>query len=58
MMEQTKQFLADILIVDDIPANIQLLSQVLIENGYKVRKLISGQRALKAVELQAPDLIF
>jgi two-component system sensor histidine kinase/response regulator len=57
MMEQTKQFLADILIVDDIPANIQLLSQVLIENGYKVRKLISGQRALKAVELQAPDLI-
>lgn len=56
-MEQTKQFLADILIVDDIPANIQLLSQLLIENGYKVRKLISGQRALKAVELQAPDLI-
>ncbi|MEG4292268.1 hybrid sensor histidine kinase/response regulator [Microcoleus sp. C2C3] len=57
MMEQTKQFFADILIVDDIPANIQLLSQLLIENGYKVRKLISGQRALKAVELQAPDLI-
>lgn len=56
-MEQTEQFLADILIVDDIPANIQLLSQLLIENGYKVRKLISGQRALKAVELQAPDLI-
>ncbi|MEG5175227.1 hybrid sensor histidine kinase/response regulator [Microcoleus sp. B3-D7] len=56
-MEQTKQFLADILIVDDIPANIQLLSQLLIENGYKVRKLISGERALKAVELQAPDLI-
>ena len=45
MMEQTKQFLADILIVDDIPANIQLLSQLLIENGYKVRKLISGERA-------------
>lgn len=56
-MEQTEQFLADILIVDDIPANIQLLSQVLIEHGYKVRKLISGERALKAVELQAPDLI-
>lgn len=56
-MEQTEQFLADILIVDDIPANIQLLSLMLIEHGYKVRKLISGQRALKAVELQAPDLI-
>lgn len=57
MMEQTEQFLADILIVDDIPANIQLLSVMLIEHGYKVRKLISGERALKAVELQAPDLI-
>ncbi|MEG4997879.1 hybrid sensor histidine kinase/response regulator [Microcoleus sp. B4-D4] len=56
-MDKTEQFLADILIVDDIPANIQLLSQLLIENGYKVRKLISGERALKAVELQAPDLI-
>ena len=56
-MEQTEQFLADILIVDDIPANIQLLSVMLIEHGYKVRKLISGERALKAVELQAPDLI-
>ncbi|MFM9268495.1 response regulator [Tychonema sp. BBK16] len=56
-MEQTEQSLADILIVDDIPANIQLLSQVLIEHGYKVRKLISGERALKAVELQVPDLI-
>ncbi|MBE9187410.1 hybrid sensor histidine kinase/response regulator [Microcoleus sp. LEGE 07076] len=56
-MEQTQEFLADILIVDDIPGNIQLLSQLLIENGYKVRKLISGERALKAVDLQAPDLI-
>ncbi|MEZ2239603.1 response regulator [Microcoleus sp.] len=56
-MEQTEQFLADILIVDDIPANIQLLSQLLMENGYKVRKVISGERALKAVDLQAPDLI-
>lgn len=56
-MEQTEQFLADILIVDDIPANIQVLSLMLIENGYKVRKVISGERALKAVELQAPDLI-
>ncbi|NJK77501.1 MAG: response regulator [Microcoleus sp. SU_5_6] len=56
-MEQTQEFLADILIVDDIPANIQLLSLMLIESGYKVRKVISGERALKAVELQAPNLI-
>lgn len=56
-MEQTKQFLADILIVDDIPANIQLLSVMLIENGYKVRKIMSPERAFKAIDLQIPDLI-
>ena len=38
MMEQTKQFLAHILIVDDTPANIHLFAQLLVENGYKVRK--------------------
>ncbi|MCU0542658.1 MAG: hybrid sensor histidine kinase/response regulator [Oscillatoriaceae cyanobacterium Prado104] len=51
------EFKADILIVDDIPANIQLLSLMLVENGYKVRKVMSGERALKAIELQIPDLI-
>lgn len=56
-MEQTKHFLADILIVDDIPANIQLLSMMLIENGYKVRKMIDPKRALTAINLQRPDLI-
>ncbi len=56
-MEQTKQFLADILIVDDIPANVQLLSMMLIENGYKVRKIIDPKRALTAINLQKPDLI-
>jgi len=56
-MEQTKQVLADILIVDDIPANVQLLSMMLIENGYKVRKIIDPKRALTAINLQKPDLI-
>jgi len=56
-MEQTKHFLADILIVDDIPANVQLLSMMLIENGYKVRKIIDPKRALTAINLQKPDLI-
>ncbi|NET33205.1 MAG: response regulator [Cyanothece sp. SIO1E1] len=48
---------ADILIVDDTPDNLRLLSSMLFEQGYKVRKAINGQRALQAVEAIAPDLI-
>ncbi|OKH33173.1 hybrid sensor histidine kinase/response regulator [[Phormidium ambiguum] IAM M-71] len=47
----------DILIVDDIPDNIRLLSSMLVDNGYRVRKVVSGERALKAIALQVPDLI-
>jgi putative two-component system response regulator len=46
-----------ILIVDDTPANLQLLESILQERGYAVRAAISGQMALKAVRVQAPDLI-
>ncbi|MEM8614514.1 MAG: response regulator [Cyanobacteria bacterium P01_H01_bin.105] len=48
---------ADILIVDDMPDNLRLLSTMLLENGYKVRKAINGERALQAVEAVPPDLI-
>lgn len=46
-----------VLIVDDTPANLQLLESILQERGYAVRAAISGQMALKAVRIQAPDLI-
>lgn len=48
---------ADILIVDDTPDNLRLLSQMLLEQGYKVRKAINGQRALQAIKAEIPDLI-
>jgi len=48
---------ADILIVDDTLENLQLLSNILKEAGYKVRPASSGKLALKAVEHQLPDLI-
>ncbi|MGV3523575.1 MAG: hybrid sensor histidine kinase/response regulator [Candidatus Sericytochromatia bacterium] len=48
---------ADILIVDDTPANLQVLSQVLKESGHKVRAVPSGMLALRAVENRPPDLI-
>src|SRR4051794_22810053 len=48
---------ADILIVDDTPANLTLLGGLLRENGYKVRAVTSGQMALDAADAKAPDLI-
>ena len=50
-------FTADILIVDDTPANLQLLVNLLSVQRYRVRPVTSGEAALKAVALQAPDLV-
>ncbi|MDY6784243.1 MAG: response regulator [Cyanobacteriota bacterium] len=47
----------DLLIVDDQPDNLQVLSAILESSGYKVRKAINGKFALKVVQLQPPDLI-
>lgn len=47
----------DILIVDDTPANLRLLSQLLTEHGYKVRAVLNGLRAIEAAQAQVPDLI-
>jgi putative two-component system response regulator len=46
---------ADILIVDDVPANLTLLAGMLKEKGYRVRPAPSGKLALKAVEHEKPD---
>lgn len=48
---------AMILIVDDTPANLQLLESILKEKGYEVRGAINGPMALKAARLQPPDLV-
>lgn len=48
---------SSILIVDDTPTNIDLLSLVLQRRNYKVRIADSGQRALDQVALDPPDLI-
>ena len=48
---------AKILIVDDQPDNLRLLSQILIEQGYEVRKAINGSTALMGVKTVVPDLI-
>ena len=48
---------ADILIVDDTPANLNVLSAILGKRGYRVRPAINGALALKAAQKAAPDLI-
>ncbi len=48
---------ADILIVDDTPANLRMLGGMLAKQGYKSRPVPSGILALKAVESEPPDLI-
>jgi serine phosphatase RsbU (regulator of sigma subunit) len=50
-------FKGDILVVDDVPANQRLLSNVLTEQGYKVRSAINGHMALMAARAAPPDLI-
>lgn len=47
----------DILIVDDTPANLRLLSQMLSEQGYQVRPVLEGRLALIAAQVKPPDLI-
>ena len=53
----TKKINADIVIVDDTLANLQLLANILKEEGYKVRPAINGNLALRAVAQKKPDLI-
>lgn len=47
----------EILIVDDKPSNLRLLSQILGEHGYKVRAVTSGERALESAQTSPPNLI-
>lgn len=46
-----------ILIIDDTPNNLRLLSMMLIERGYKVRAVINGPMGLKSARLERPDII-
>jgi diguanylate cyclase (GGDEF)-like protein len=48
---------ADILIVDDTPANLDLLSSMLSEKGYRFRVATNGQRAIAAARSAQPDLV-
>ena len=47
----------DILIVDDTPVNLRLLSKMLVKQAYKVRAAPDGLLALTSAQAIPPDLI-
>jgi PAS domain S-box-containing protein len=48
---------ANILVIDDTPENLNLLSAMLTEQGYKVRSVTKGSTGLRGAQTAPPDLI-
>jgi signal transduction histidine kinase len=46
----------EIIVVDDVPANVRLLGGILRAQGYRVREYLSGPEALAAAAAAPPDL--
>ena len=55
--DRTQETKGDILVVDDVPENLQLLSTILTKSGYEVRRVINGKLALTVANSDPPDLI-
>ncbi len=55
--ELRKENLPQILVVDDSPDIIKLLTDTLTKHSYQVRSAESGEAALKSVAVEVPDLI-
>jgi putative two-component system response regulator len=56
-VNNTDPIRGNILVVDDVPANLTLITGMLKEKGHRVRPVPSGKLAIKAVEHEPPDLI-
>jgi adenylate cyclase len=54
---QTEIHNGNILVIDDTPNNLRVLSAMLTEQGYEVRSVINGQMGLRAAKAAPPDLI-
>ena len=48
---------SQVLVVDDTPGNLQILSEVLAAEGYQVRVAVNGEAALASVAAARPDLV-
>jgi CheY-like chemotaxis protein len=49
--------LTTILVVDDIPENVEILARLLINRGYAVRRAFDGEQALQSARQTPPDMI-
>ena len=49
--------IAKILVVDDTPANVKLLADLLTVKGYEVATAPNGEEGLKRLAEQRPDLV-
>lgn len=47
----------NILIVDDVIENLKILTEILTQQGYKVRSVTNGQMALRTISHNPPDVI-
>jgi two-component system sensor histidine kinase/response regulator len=57
MIANKQELVPNILIVDDVPANVLLLVRMLTERGYRTRTALGGKLALEAARTEPPDLI-
>jgi signal transduction histidine kinase len=57
MQDNPPGFKYEIMVIDDTPANLHLLTNLLKQNGYLVRPFPSGKLALAGIQHSLPDLI-
>lgn len=56
-MNDSAQSKPIVMVIDDTPANLRLLAQMLTQVGYEVRVANSGEAGLRAANAISPDLI-
>lgn len=56
-MSESKEHKGNILLVDDLPDNLRLLSELLQKLNYEVRSVTSGKMALRTLKVKKCDVI-
>ncbi|MCG6133083.1 MAG: response regulator [Nostoc sp. LLA-1] len=56
-LNKSNNYKGNILVVDDTPDNLRLLSVMLTDRGFEVRKALNGKMALTACQMVLPDII-
>ena len=56
-MSREEETLPSILLVDDTPTNLEVLVDYFADSGFDVSVATNGEKALKQIEANPPDLI-